>query len=246
MCSIAGILSIAHLESGNAELKSETLAVSVERMNAALKHRGPDDHGIELLPDRGNAESQVCLGNTRLAVIDTTPAGHQPMEDPETGNWLTYNGETYNFRELRREIGDEFGPWHSHTDTEVVLRSYRKWGVEAFGRLRGMFALAIWDASRRELVLARDPFGIKPLYYAEIPQFRNSFIFASEVRALLASGLVPRRLSSEGVASFLTYGSIQAPLTIVDGVRSLMPGEGLRVSAKGIESFEFQIAELRN
>ena len=246
MCSISGILGISDFEFGNAELKSEALTAAVERMNDALKHRGPDDHGTAQLPDCGIAGFQVCFGNTRLAIIDTTPAGHQPMHDPETGNWITYNGETYNFRELRREIGNEFGPWHSHTDTEVVLRAYRKWGVEAFGRLRGMFALAIWDAGKQELVLARDPFGIKPLYYAEISQFRNSFIFASEVRALLASGLVPRKLSSEGVASYLTYGSVQAPLTIIEGVRSLMPGEGLRVTAKGTEKFEFRIAEMRN
>jgi len=246
MCSIAGILGISHFESGNAELKSETLAAAVERMNVALRHRGPDDHGIAQLPNRSIAEFQMCLGNTRLAVIDTTPAGHQPMHDPQTGNWITYSGETYNFRELRREIGDEFGPWHSHTDTEVVLRAYRKWGVEIFRRLRGMFALAIWDAGKQELIVARDPFGIKPLYYAEIPQFRNSFIFASEVRALLASGLVPRKLCSEGVDSYLTYGSVQAPLTIIEGVRCVMPGEGLRVTAKGIEKFDFRIAEIRN
>ena len=246
MCSISGILGISDFEFRNAELNSEAIAAAVERMNAALKHRGPDDQGIAQLRDSGIAEFPVCFGNTRLAVIDTTPAGHQPMHDLETGNWITYNGETYNFRELRREIGNEFGPWHSHTDTEVVLRAYRKWGVEAFGRLRGMFALAIWDAGKQELILARDPFGIKPLYYSEISQFPNSFIFASEVRALLASGLVPRKLSSEGVASYLTYGSVQAPLTIIEGVRSVMPGEGLRVTAKGIETFEFRIAEMRN
>src|SRR6267378_1448572 len=160
MCSISGILGISDFESRNGELKSETLASAVEQMNSALKHRGPDDQGIAQMPNCGIAEFQVCLGNTRLAVIDTTPAGHQPMHDPETGNWITYNGETYNFRELRREIGNEFGPWHSHTDTEVMLRAYRKWGVGAFEKLRGMFALAIWDARKQELILARDPFGI--------------------------------------------------------------------------------------
>src|SRR6266576_3178759 len=215
MCSISGIIEISNFEFRNAELKDKTLAEGVKRMNAALRHRGPDDHGIAELRECANARfgTRVCLGNTRLAIIDTSDAGHQPMNDPETGNWITYNGETYNFHELRREIGNEFGPWHSHTDTLVVLRAYRKWGVEAFGRLRGMFALAIWDAGKEELILARDPFGIKPLYYAEIPQFRNSFIFASEVRALLASGLVPRKLCSEGVDSYLSYGSVQAPLT---------------------------------
>ena len=127
-------------------------------MNAAQQHRGPDDRR-----DWFECRRRSLLGNTRLAIIDTSAAGHQPMNDPETGNWITYNGETYNFKDLRREIGDE--PWFSNTDTEVVLRAYRKWGVDAFRKMRGMFALAIWDERNSELVLARDPLGIKPLYY---------------------------------------------------------------------------------
>src|SRR5215510_5324765 len=161
MCSISGVLTVCDKRSVRA---SESAAV--ERMNAALRHRGPDDRGSWSTAVKGDSHDlQVCLGNTRLAIIDTTAAGHQPMLDPGTGNWLTYNGETYNFRELRQEIGDEFGEWRSQTDTEVVLRAYRKWGVEAFARMRGMFALALWDNERNELVLARDHFGIKPLYF---------------------------------------------------------------------------------
>ena len=153
-------------------------------MNAEQRHRGPDDQGVV------RCGAGVVLGNTRLAIIDTSAAGHQPMRDPVTGNWITYNGETYNFRELRRELDGE--AWGSNTDTEVVLRAYRKWGTDAFRRLRGMFALAIWDELRQTLVLARDPLGIKPLYY-----YVNGsrLLFASELRALLASGVVPRRLS---------------------------------------------------
>src|SRR6476659_5882954 len=142
MCSISGILSFS------GDDFNETV---VKRMNAALKHRGPDDQGVVNC-------GHVCLGNTRLAVIDTSPSGHQPMSDPTTGNWITYNGETYNFKQLRHELGDS---WQSKTDTEVVLRAYRKWGVDAFRRLRGMFALAVWDEQQRRLVLARDPLGIK-------------------------------------------------------------------------------------
>src|SRR5258705_1405259 len=257
MCSISGILRISKLE-------DNTLAGTVGRMNDALRHRGPDDSGISKFAIRNSQFAiHCCLGNTRLAIIDTSTAGHQPMLDPQTGNWITYNGETYNYRELRAEIGGEFGPWRSNTDTEFVLRAYRKWGDEAFKRLRGMFALAIWDAQRRELVLARDPFGIKPLYYCHgdaavgpqesdadkfrnpaISQSRNSFVFASEVRALLASELVSRKLSSAGVASYLKYGSVQAPLTIIEGVRSVMPGHILRVSAKEVSSFEFKVSSL--
>src|SRR5262245_46128393 len=141
----------------------------VDRMNAALRHRGPDDEGITNINTSSQVETEasisLTLGNTRLAIIDISKAGHQPMHDPDTGNWITYNGETYNYRQLRSEIGDDFGPWSSNSDTEVVLRAYRKWGVESFERMRGMFAVAIWDQREHKLVLARDQFGIKPLYY---------------------------------------------------------------------------------
>lgn len=205
MCSISGILSVG-------APSSEVVA----RMNAAQKHRGPDDDGIATC-------GPVVLGNTRLAIIDTSPAGHQPMYDPATGNWMTYNGETYNFKDLRHE------PCLSNTDTEVVLRAYAQWGIAAFSKLRGMFALAIWDEQKQTLVLARDRFGIKPLYYYAT---RDHFIFASELRALLASGLVLRRLSAAGVDSYLSTGSVSAPLTIVEGVKQLLPGHYLQVRNK--------------
>src|ERR1044071_333244 len=183
MCSISGIFSVDH-----------TSVDLVQRMNDAQKHRGPDDQGTEQCGD-------VVLGNTRLAIIDTSAAGHQPMNDPATGNWITYNGETYNFKDLRNELGNSFT---SNTDTEVVLRAYGRWGVDAFRKLRGMFALAIWDDQKQTLVLARDPLGIKPLYYYAA---NNQFIFASEVRALLASGLVPPKLSAAVPDSYLATRS---------------------------------------
>jgi asparagine synthase (glutamine-hydrolysing) len=195
-------------------------------MNAAQKHRGPDDHGVV-------QSGHVVLGNTRLAIIDTTSAGHQPMTDPETGNCITYNGETYNFRELRRELG---GEWFSNTDTEVVLRAYARWGVNAFRKLRGMFALAIWDHARQTLMLARDSLGIKPLYYY---RDKDYFVFASELRALLASELVPRRLSTAGIDSYLATGSVQSPLTMVEGVRQLLPGHCLFVRQTEVSEAEF-------
>ncbi len=185
-------------------------------MNAAQKHRGPDDQGIAQC-------GQVVLGNTRLAIIDVSTAGHQPMNDPVTGNWITYNGETYNFKDLRNELS---GPWSSNTDTEVVLRAYREFGVDAFRKLRGMFALALWDNQNQKLVIARDPLGIKPLYYYVT---KDQFVFASELRALLASGLVPRRISAAGVDSYLATGSVEAPLTIIEGVKQLLPGHVLQV-----------------
>src|SRR5215217_1451805 len=126
MCSISGILNLGPT--------SPELPDAVLRMNHAQKHRGPDDSGIASCTFECG---QVILGNTRLAIIDTSTAGHQPMNDPRIGNWITYNGETYNFKDLRGELDDE--PWRSNTDTEVVLRAYRQWGVDAFHKLRGMF-----------------------------------------------------------------------------------------------------------
>jgi asparagine synthase (glutamine-hydrolysing) len=233
-------------------------------MNAALRHRGPDDQGVSSFEFRvPSSDVQVGLGNTRLAILDLSAAGHQPMQDTEAGLTITYNGEIYNFRELRAEIGDTFGPWQSNTDTEVVLRAYRLWGAAAFAKLRGMFALAIWDGRQQELLLVRDRFGIKPLYATKVqsptstvqsPDNEDSrgaldvghgtqLLFASEVRALLATELVPRKLSKDGLASYLEYGSIQAPLTIIDEIRSLLPGHYLRVQAGEaelrIDDFEF-------
>lgn len=224
MCSISGIISFT--DCGDA----------VQRMNGAQLHRGPDDRGVVRCEFLGGG---VVLGNTRLAIIDTSPAGHQPMNDPETGNCITYNGETYNFKELRREIGSS--PWVSNTDTEVVLRAYNKWGVDAFRRMRGMFALAMWDHAKQQLVLARDPLGIKPLYYFVA---KDRLLFASELRALLASGLTPRRLSAEGVDSYLATGSVESPLTIVDGIRQLRPGHYLQVN-RDIEITEVKFADRR-
>ena len=220
MCSISGILSLGPIACD-----------AVARMNRAQQHRGPDDSGIAEV-------GSVILGNTRLAIIDTSSAGHQPMNDPQTGNWITYNGETYNFKDLRHELGDSFT---SNTDTEVVLRAYGRWGVEAFRRLRGMFALAIWDDGKQTLLLARDPLGIKPLYYYTD---HEQFIFASELRALLASGLVPRSLSVAGIDSYLASGSVAAPLTVIEGVRQLLPGHCLQVKVNGqleLHDFEFAI-----
>lgn len=207
-------------------------------MNCAQQHRGPDDSGVASCTFH---HGQINLGNTRLAIIDTSTAGHQPMNDPQTGNWITYNGETYNFKALRHELKDSFT---SNTDTEVVLNAYGRWGVDAFPRLRGMFALAIWDNHNQTLLLARDPLGIKPLYYyADAKQF----IFASELRALLASSLVPRKLSVDGVDSYLATGSVAAPLTIIDGVKQLLPGHCLQVNGDlEVHDVEFATAKQTN
>jgi asparagine synthase (glutamine-hydrolysing) len=155
------------------------------------------------------------------------------MLDPETGNCITYNGETYNFKELSDAIGANS---RSGSDTEVVLNAYCAFGADVFSKLRGMFALAIWDNENRQLLLARDRFGIKPLYYYVCNDF---LLFASELRALVATGLVPRKLSRPGLDSYLANGSVAAPLTIVDGVRQLLPGHHLRVRANESGELEY-------
>ncbi|HXQ73887.1 MAG TPA: asparagine synthase (glutamine-hydrolyzing) [Pyrinomonadaceae bacterium] len=213
MCSISGIIY-------NRPLIADGVQV-VDVMNRTLRHRGPDDRGVWSL---NLAEGAVTLGNTRLAIIDTSSAGHQPMLDPETGNCITYNGETYNFKSISDSI--RLNP-RSKSDTEIVLHAYRALGAGVFSKLRGMFALAIWDNQKRELILARDRFGIKPLYYYVSHDF---LIFASELRALLATGLVARKLSRAGLDSYLANGSVAAPLTIVEGVRQLLPGHYLKVN----------------
>jgi asparagine synthase (glutamine-hydrolysing) len=187
-------------------------------MTAAMTHRGPDDHGIEIVPAR---DGLLGLGARRLAIQDLSLNGHQPMQDAETGNWLVFNGEIYNFRQLRCELQGRGISFRSQTDTEVLLRAYGVWGLESLHRLRGMFAFALWDARARRLILARDPMGVKPLYYA---QTSGALLCASEVRALLRSGPVPRRLSHQGLRSYLALGAVQEPLTIVDGVRCLPAG----------------------
>jgi asparagine synthase (glutamine-hydrolysing) len=196
--------------------------------------RGPDDEGrIEISPRSGG---RLLLGSRRLAILDLTPAGHQPMQDPATGNWLVYNGEIFNFRELRHELESRGCDFRSHCDTEVLLAGYRVWGEQVLERLRGMFAFALWDAARQMLLLARDPMGVKPLYYHSAP---GRFLFASELRSLLASGLVPRELDATGLDSFLKFGAVQEPLTLVRSVRLLPAGSLMRWSgiASGIARY---------
>ena len=219
MCGIAGIIAPAERLSHGA----------VEKMVSRQRHRGPDDYGIETIA----AGAGVCmLGSCRLAIIDLSPAGHMPMADHETGNWLVYNGEIYNFRDLRQELENSGERFYSGTDTEVILKAYRHWGSDCVQRFRGMFAFALWDHARQELFLVRDRLGKKPLYY-----YQNAatgiFLFASEVRALLASGLVERHLNPSALGAFLFNGFVVSPQTMIKDLRSLLPGYCMRVGCQG-------------
>jgi asparagine synthase (glutamine-hydrolysing) len=213
MCGIVGIIG------QNARVPAEVL----ERTTKSLSHRGPDDGGTVLVPG-SRQQVEVGLGNRRLAILDLSPQGHQPMNDPTSGNWIVYNGEVYNFREVRAKLERERVYFNSSSDTEVILKAYGRWGEQCVDEFRGMFAFAIWDAPRQRLFVARDPMGIKPLYYFQSSQY---FLFSSEVRTLLGTGLVPRRMDPAGLVNYLTFGSLYDPDTLVEGVRSLSPGHYL-------------------
>ena len=199
------------------------VAGALQSMVSALGHRGPDDHGCALAR---SGDWVIGIGHTRLSIIDLSARGAQPMLSEDRSRILTYNGEVYNFLDLREELRAEGVRFASRCDTEVILRGYMRWDLELLPSLRGMFAFGIWDGDARKLVLARDALGIKPLY---VYQTGNLFLFASEVRALFASGLVPRTLDPKGVASYLNFGSVSSPQTVIRNVRSLNRGECIEV-----------------
>jgi len=214
MCGIFGIVA------RNARIPDGVL----ERGTLSLAHRGPDDSGTIVLRDSIPEPVEIGLGNRRLAILDLSALAHQPMHDAETGNWIVYNGEIYNFRDVRHELEQAGTNFVSHSDTEVLLKAYARWGEQCLAKFRGMFAFALWDAPRHRLFIARDPMGIKPLYYAQTGSY---FLFASEVRSLLGNGLVPSLIDPAGLINYLTFGSAYDPLTLVEGVRALPPGHTL-------------------
>lgn len=206
MCGICGILRF--------DEAAPAARLLVEAMTETLTHRGPDDAGVY-------AEGPVSLGSRRLKVIDLSPMGHQPMANDDGTLWIVYNGEVYNHREVRDVLATHGYRFRSRTDTEVVLKAYEHYGEEFLQRLNGMFALAIWDARRRRLLLARDRLGVKPLYYAHLA---DRLLFASEIKALLQDRSLPRELGIRGLNNYFTYGHSVAPGTIFAAVRKLQPG----------------------
>jgi asparagine synthase (glutamine-hydrolysing) len=205
MCGIAGIAAPA--ENGR-------LTPAVKRMVDALEHRGPDDHGVR---DFGSC----VLGNTRLAIVDLSDHGHMPMCNEDGTVWITYNGECYNAPELRSLLCLHGHRFKSETDTEVVVHLYEEFGERCAEKLRGMFAFAIWDERQKKLVLARDRLGIKPFYFS---QMNGGILFASEIKALLASDLLPRESDPAAIRAFLQLGHIPPPWTAIRDVAPLEPG----------------------
>lgn len=207
MCGIAGILN--H--------EPAPCALALEKLQAALRHRGPDDAGLWLSPT-----GRAGLAHTRLAVLDLSPAGHQPMR--ADGHVIVFNGEIYNFRALRAELEATGVGFHTRSDTEVLLRLYQREGPAMLGRLRGMFALAIWDEQAQSAFLARDAFGIKPLYYS---LHGGRLAFASEVRALRQAGLASDTPDAAAIQRYLESGSVAEPATLLRDVRCLPAGHHL-------------------
>jgi asparagine synthase (glutamine-hydrolysing) len=215
MCGIIGILR--EREFGVRE--------AVELGMANLTHRGPDESGLCLVPF---GKSVLGLGHRRLSILDLSPLGRQPMVHHPSGCQIIFNGEIYNHRALRRELEDEGESFQTRTDTEVLLAGLARHGERFLKRLEGMFAFGLFDPRGPSLLLARDPAGIKPLYVA---QSSEGVVFASEIRAILATGLVERRIDRRGIAGFLAYGAVQHPLTAFSGIASLTPGSLLEIRA---------------
>ena len=212
MCGIAGVVS----------RNRSQIEPAVRAMMHAMVHRGPDDEGFRQVPlGSGELAPAAGFGFRRLAILDLSPAGHQPMVNQATGDCLIFNGEIYNFRHLRERLKARDIRFHSTGDTEVLLHALSNWGEAAIDELDGMFAFAFYHAATGRILLARDHLGIKPLYVARTG---DTVAFASEVRAILASGLVPDDLDPAGIAGFLAYGAPQDPLTIHRHIRSLPAG----------------------
>jgi len=202
-------------------VRREELEAATESMRA----RGPDAGGTWL-----SSDGRVGLGSRRLAIIDLTDEGTQPMFDVERELVIVFNGEIYNHRELRASLERGGARFHSHTDTEVLLRLYRRDGASMLGLLRGMYAFAIWDTRERRMFVARDPYGLKPLYFADDGR---TIRLASEVKALLAGGAVSRTIDPAGAAGFFLTGSVPEPFTIRQDVRLMRAGTAFTVDARG-------------
>ena len=212
MCGICGQLNFEPEHAVDPEV--------IKCMKFSLIHRGPDSHGMWI-------KNSIGMGHTRLAVIDLSANGQQPMSNENQTVWIVYNGEVYNFPDLRKELESKGHRFISQTDTEVVVHLYEEEGVQCMARLRGMFAFAIWDDDKKLLLLARDRLGQKPLYYYEDKQ---KLLFASEIKGILASGLVERSPDYEALYEYLCLGYVPNPKSGFNGIRKLPPGHRLIVN----------------
>ncbi len=220
MCGIAGIIGG----------KSAGFRSGIYKMTRALRHRGPNDHG-EFIDD------WIAIGHRRLSILDLSSGGRQPIWSADGRYAIVYNGEVYNYEALRKQLCQAGYSFQTRTDTEVVLNAFIAWGAESVYRLNGMFVFAIYDAKEKQVFICRDRLGIKPLYYARCSD--GAFLFASEVRSLLESGLIPRRLNRQVLPYYLAYQSVPAPNTLIEGVHMLLPGHYMVVSRDKIVTHRY-------
>ena len=213
MCGISGAYGISDKEQAK---------ILVTKMNDRIAHRGPDDHGYFI-------DENIALGHRRLAILDLSPAGHQPMFSNDGQLAVVFNGEIYNYMDIRPLLGNY--NFKTRSDTEVILAAYQQWGAECLHHFNGMFAFAIWDLQKKELFIARDRLGIKPLYYNHQ---ENQLLFSSEVRSLLESGTIKRKINRNALADYFTYQTVHSPDTMVEGIYMLMPGHYMKMNAAGI------------
>ena len=226
MCGIVGFL-----QQNNQKVSLESL----KRMIQVLKHRGPDDEGYFLINSLSGRNfdqqsSDVGLAHSRLSILDLSPLGHQPMSNESKDIWISYNGEVYNFEEIKKELLLKGYRFSSHTDTEVILYAYQEWGIECINKFIGMFALSIWDNHKRKLYLIRDRLGIKPLYY----YYKNgNFAFASELKGILEYPYFEKELNLDSLYDYFLFQYVPSPETIFKYVYKLPPGHFIEVSKDG-------------
>jgi len=220
MCGICGVFEY--------ERRTDFPGAMIHDMNQTMVHRGPDDGGVFVGPGIG-------LGHRRLSIIDLV-GGHQPMSNEDGTIWVLLNGEIYNYPELRADLLQRGHVFTTKSDTEAIVHAYEDFGENCFAKLRGMFSIALWDSRERKLILARDRVGKKPLFYAAD---KNRILFGSELKALLASGLLSRETDHEALSDYFSLGYIPAPKTIYRAVRKVMPGSYLVASATGIRESSY-------
>lgn len=214
MCGIVGIINFKQSPVAHSQIKT---------MTDSLIHRGPDGEGQYV-------DEHVGLGHRRLAIIDLSSAGHQPMQTRDGRFTITYNGEVYNYKELRIQLSSLGYQFHSQTDTEVILYAFEQWGPDCVPKLNGMFSFAVWDKKEKKLFLARDRYGIKPLYYYKSD---DCFIFASEIKAIVASNLYKASLDKEGLVEYLTFQNFFTDKTLYQNVKMLKAGHCAYVTLQG-------------
>ncbi|MBI5643628.1 MAG: asparagine synthase (glutamine-hydrolyzing) [Deltaproteobacteria bacterium] len=220
MCGIAGIYNRAL---GPVELKGR-----IQRMTAALEHRGPDDSGIHI-------EDGIALGHRRLSIIDLE-TGSQPIFNEDRTMCIVYNGEVFNYRDLKADLMRKGHRFSTNSDTETILHAYEEWGERSVERLRGMFAFCIWDSKKKRLLLARDRFGIKPLFYS---LYNGNFIFASEMKSILSDDGFKREIDFDALAGYFNFSYIPAPLSIFRRIRKLLPGHLLVLGREYLQIKEY-------